>query len=37
MIVGREEVKSFLFDRDVHTIETAKEFLKIQNISMNRQ
>ena len=28
MIVGRGEVKSFLFDKDVYTIETAKQVLK---------
>ena len=28
MIVGRGEVKSFLFDKDVYTIETAKQILK---------
>ncbi len=31
MIVGRGEVKSFLFDKDVYTIETAKQVLKNKN------
>ena len=33
MIVGRGEVKSFLFDRNEYTIETAKQTLK--NVKCN--
>ena len=33
MILGRGEVKAFLFDKDVYTIETAKQTLK--NVKCN--
>ena len=34
MIVGRGEVKSFLFDKNEYTIETAKKNLKEYNFDL---